>query len=182
MPNENLMRWYVIQTYSGSENGAKINIENKVKSLGLENYISEVFVANVSKMERKKNGQLKEVVHNKYPGYLFIRMIVTDETWFMVRNTQLVTGILGSSGAGAKPVPIPEEDMRTILKECGAIQMPTFAGKPGDEVKILSGAFAGATGQIETVDEQKEIVTVLIDVFGRLTPTEVSFADVQLKN
>lgn len=181
MIDEKNLRWYIIQTYSGSENAAKQNIENKVKSLGLENYIPEVFVANITKIERKKNGQLKEVVKNKYPGYVFIRMVVTDETWFQVRNTQLVTGILGSSGSGAKPVPVPEEDMRIILKECGAITAPTFKGNPGDEVKVLSGAFAGSSGIIESIDEQKQIVVVLIEAFGRQTPAEVNFADIELK-
>ena len=148
MAIENEKAWYVIQTYSGLENAAKRNIENRVESMGLQDYIFNILVPEEKSYERKKNGDLKEVITKPFPGYVFIEMIVTDETWFIIRNTPMVTGFLGSSGGGAKPVPLPEEEMIPIFKMSG-ISENKFRGQIGDEVKIIAGAFAGQTGKID---------------------------------
>ena len=171
--------WYVVQTYSGLESAAKRNLENRVESMNMQDYIFQVLVPEEKSMERKKNGELKEVITKPFPGYVFIDMIVTDETWFMVRNTPMVTGFLGSSGGGAKPVPLPEEEMAPILKLAGVTVDRTFLSQVGDEVQIISGAFAGQSGKIDEIDYDRGTVRVLVDFFGRLTPTELDFSEVK---
>ena len=179
MAIENEKAWYVIQTYSGLENAAKRNIENRVESMGLQDYIFNILVPEEKSYERKKNGDLKEVITKPFPGYVFIEMIVTDETWFIIRNTPMVTGFLGSSGGGAKPVPLPEEEMIPIFKMSG-ISENKFRGQIGDEVKIIAGAFAGQTGKIDEIDYDKGTLKVLVDFFGRLTPAELDFSEIKL--
>lgn len=120
--------WYVVQTYSGCENAAKKNIERRIESMDMSDLIFRVLVPEIVQTERKKNGELKEVLVKPYPGYVFIDMIVTDESWFMVRNTPMVTGFLGSSGGGAKPVPLTDEEIIPILKMCGISTGKEFAG------------------------------------------------------
>lgn len=172
--------WYVVQTYSGLEGAAKRNIESRVESMNMQDYIFNVLVPEERTQERKKNGELKEVVTKPFPGYVFIDMIVNDETWFMVRNTPMVTGFLGSSGGGAKPVPLPEEEMLPILKLCGISIEKKFSGNVGDEVRIIAGAFTGQVGKIDEIDHQKGTVKVLVDFFGRSTPAELDFTEVKL--
>lgn len=171
--------WYVVQTYSGMENAAKRNIESRVESMNMQEYVFNVLVPEEKGFERKKNGELKEVITKPFPGYVFIDMIVTDETWFMVRNTPMVTGFLGSSGGGAKPVPLPEEEIQPILKKSGLVSGEKFGAKIGDEVKIISGAFAGQNGTIDEIDHDKGTVSVLVDFFGRLTPAVLEFSEVK---
>ncbi|MDD3191792.1 MAG: transcription termination/antitermination protein NusG [Bacilli bacterium] len=171
--------WYVVTTYSGLENAAKRNIENRIESMNMGDYIFQVLVPEVKSFERKKNGEMKEVITKPFPGYVFIDMIVTDETWFMVRNTPMVTGVLGSSGGGAKPVPLPEEEIQPILKMCGVAIDKKFTSQIGDMVRIISGAFAGQTGKIDEIDYDKNTVKVLVDFFGRLTPAELDFSEVK---
>ena len=161
--------WYVIQTYSGMENAAKRNIENNIKSQHMEDVIFNILVPEETKVERKKNGELKEIVEKSYPGYVFIDMIVTDESWFMIRNTPMVTGFLGSSGGGAKPVPLLDEEILPILKSCGLNTSKPFEGKVGQSVRINSGSFSGQEGIIDSIEMEKGIVKVLINVFGRQT-------------
>lgn len=171
--------WYVVQTYSGMENAAKRNILSRAESMNMQDYVFNVLVPEEITYERKKNGELKEVVTKPFPGYVFIDMIVTDESWFMIRNTPMVTGFLGSSGGGAKPVPLPEEEIQPILKKSGLTTGKKFSAEIGEEVKIISGAFAGQTGTIDEIDHDKETVTVLVDFFGRLTPTVLDFSEVK---
>ena len=170
--------WYVVQTYSGMENAAKRNLLNRVESMGMTDCIFNVLVPETKDFEKKKNGELKEIIVKPYPGYVFIDMIVTDESWFMVRNTPMVTGFLGSSGGGAKPVPLQDDEIIPILKMCGISTQKTFAGKPGDSVRINAGTFSGQEGVIDSIDTQKEIVKVLINVFGRQTVAELEYNEV----
>lgn len=171
--------WYVVQTYSGLESAAKRNLENRIESMNMQEYFFKVLVPEEKSYERKKNGEMKEVVTKPFPGYVFIDMIVTDETWFMVRNTPMVTGFLGSSGGGAKPVPLPEEEMAPILKLAGMAPERRFEFQVGEEVQIISGAFAGQTGKVDEIDMQKGTVRVLVDFFGRSTPAELDFMEVK---
>lgn len=179
MANLSERAWYIIQTYSGLENAAKRNLENRVESMALQEYIFNILVPEEKSFERKKNGALKEVITHPFPGYVFIDMIVTDETWFVVRNTPMVTGFLGSSGGGAKPVPLPEEEMIPILKLTGLAENK-FKGEIGETVQIIAGAFAGQTGKIDDLDHEKGTLRVLVDFFGRLTPAELDFTEVKL--
>ena len=179
MSYENERAWYVIQSYSGCENAAKSNLERRIKSLNMENYIFQVLIPETVHTEKKKNGELKEVVEKIFPGYIFVDMIVTDESWFIVRNTPMVTGFLGSSGGGAKPVPLSDEEIIPILKQCGISIEANVKFKIGDEVQILNGNFAGQVGTVETINVDEQIVTVLVDFFGRQTPTEVHFDEIK---
>lgn len=172
--------WYVIQTYSGFENAAKKNIELRIESMGMSDLIFNVLVPEEKVFEKKKNGDLKEVLVKPFPGYVFIDMIVTDESWFMIRNTPMVTGFLGSSGGGAKPVPLPEEEMIPILKMVGIPTGKRFEGNVGDKVRIIAGTFNGQEGIIDSIDSEKGTVTVLISAFGRATPAELQFDEVAL--
>ena len=171
--------WYSVQTYSGMEKAVKKNIERRIESMGMQEYIFNVLVPEEVRYEKKKNGELKEVIEKPFSGYVFVDMIVTDETWFMVRNTPMVTGFLGSSGGGAKPVPIPEEEMLPILKMCGAITEKPFECQVGDKVKIVNGPFSGQFGVIDSIDFEKKVVTVLVDFFGRPAPAELEFDEVK---
>ncbi|MDD3171915.1 MAG: transcription termination/antitermination protein NusG [Bacilli bacterium] len=172
--------WYIVQTYSGLENAAKKNLERRVESMGMGDLVFNVLVPEERILEKKKNGEMKEVFVKPFPGYVFIDMIVTDESWFMVRNTPMVTGFLGSSGGGAKPVPLPDEEMVPIFKICGITTEKSFAGNVGDKVRIGAGTFVGQEGTISSIDMQKGTVTVLIYAFGRATPTELNFNEVVL--
>lgn len=170
--------WYIVQTYSGMENAAKRNLENRIESMNMTDCIFNVLVPETKDFEKKKNGELKEIIVKPYPGYVFIDMIVTDESWFMVRNTPMVTGFLGSSGGGAKPVPLQDDEIAPILKMCGISLVKNFAGKVGDTVRITAGNFTGQEAVIDSIDEQREIVKVLINFFGRQTVAELNFNEV----
>lgn len=179
MAYENERAWYVIQSYSGMENAAKTNLERRIKSMNMENYIFRVLIPETIRTEKKKNGEIKEVVEKQFPGYVFVDMIVTDESWFVVRNTPMVTGFLGSSGGGAKPVPLSNEEIIPILKSCGVTLEVEAKFQVGDKVRVLTGTFAGQEATIEEVDVEKQEVTILVDFFGRQTPTEISFDEIE---
>ncbi|NLZ85386.1 MAG: transcription termination/antitermination factor NusG [Acholeplasmataceae bacterium] len=175
---ENERAWYIVQSYSGFENAAKNNLERRIHSMNMEKYIFRVLVPEVKRIEKTKKGP-KEVVEKLFPGYIFVEMIVTDESWFVVRNTPMVTGFLGSSGGGAKPVPLPAEEIRPILESMGITQQIEVDFQVGDYVKILMGTFAGQEVKVEAMDYDKQIVTVSIDIFGRSTPQELRFDEVK---
>lgn len=179
---ENERAWYVIQSYSGCENAAKVNLERRIKSMNMENYIFQVLIPETVRYEKKKNGEMKEIVEKQFPGYIFVDMIVTDESWFIVRNTPMVTGFLGSSGGGAKPVPLLPEEIIPVLKSCGITIEANVKFAVGDEVQILNGNFAGQIGTVDSIDAETQTVTVLVDFFGRQTPTELSFEEVKPLN
>ncbi len=170
--------WYIIQTYAGMENAAKTNLERRIKSMDMEDYIFQVLVPETITYEKKKNGELKEIVTKTYPGYLFIDMIVTDDTWFMVRNTPMVTGFLGSSGGGSKPVPLLDEEINPILKACGINNDKPFDCEVGDTVLIKSGPFVNSTGKVDQINLYSRKVYVLVDVFGRESSVELDFDEV----
>lgn len=175
---ENERAWYIVQSYSGFENAAKTNLERRITSMNMEKFIFRVLVPEVKRIEKTKKGT-KEVVEKIYPGYIFVEMIVTDESWFVVRNTPMVTGFLGSSGGGAKPVPLPTEEIRPILESMGITQSIDVDYQVGDYVRVLTGTFAGQEVRVETMDYDKQIVTILIDIFGRSTPQELRFDEVK---
>lgn len=177
---ENERAWYIVQSYSGMEQAAKRNLETRIKSMNMQDYIFTVLIPEKVREEKKKNGEIKLVSEKIYPGYIFVDMIVTDESWFVVRNTPMVTGFLGSSGGGAKPVPLLQEEIIPILHECGIKIEIEAKFKTGDKVKIISGTFLSSEGIVEKVDSENEIVTVLVDCFGRQIPHEIRFDEVEL--
>ncbi len=177
---ENMRAWYVVQTYSGMEYAAKRNLDRRIVSMNMENYIFQVLIPEEKRYEKKKNGELKEIVERIYPGYLFVDMIVTDDSWWVVRNTPMVSGFLGSSGGGAKPVPLPNDEIIPILKQCGLKLEIQVDFKVGDVVNVVSGTFAGQEATVESLDVEKQIVTVLVDFFGRQTPQELRFDEIEV--
>lgn len=176
---ENERAWYVVQSYSGMEQAAKRNLERRIVSLNMQDYIFRVLIPETVRYEKKKNGEMKEIVEKVYPGYIFVDMIVTDESWFVVRNTPMVTGFLGSSGGGAKPVPLPNEEIIPILRSCGITIEYNIDFKVGDNVNIVSGPFAGQQATVESMNMETQQATVLVDFFGRQTPQELSFDEIK---
>lgn len=179
---ENKRAWYIVQTYSGMEQVAKRNIEQRIISMNMQDYIFQVIIPTRTHIEKKKNGEDKIVEEKIYPSYLFIDMIVTDESWFIVRNTPYVTGFLGSSGGGAKPVPLEPSEMIPILKEAGIKVELNLDYKVGDTVTIISGNFANQDGIVNMIDADKQIVTVLVEFLGKATPVEVGITEVKPVN
>ena len=179
MAYENERAWYIIQSYSGMEHAAKRNLERRIQSMGMEEYIFNVLIPEKTHTEKTKKGETKIVTEKIYPGYIFVDMIVTDESWFVVRNTPMVTGFLGSSGGGAKPVPLTNDEIIPILKECGITIEIDINFKVGDTVMIISGNFTGQTAVVEKIDMENQIVTVLVDLFGQQTAYEVRFDEIQ---
>ena len=172
-------KWYVVQTYSGLENSVKMNLERRIESMQMEDLIFQVLIPEEIQLEKKADGSMKEKVVKLYPGYVFIELIVTDDSWFVVRNTPGVTGFLGSSGGGTKPIPLKPEEINPILKKAGLLQTPKLRVSKGQKVRVLSGPFINRTGIVDQVIPEKSELTVLVEMFGRATPTELTFDDVE---
>jgi len=170
--------WYVLHTYSGYENKVKANLESRAQSMGMGDYIFRVVVPEEVETE-EKNGKTKEIVHKTFPGYVLVEMVMTDESWYVVRNTPGVTGFVGSHGAGSKPAPLLQEEINSILRSIGmSTRTVELEVKIGETVKIIEGAFSGLEGQVAEIDEEKQKLKVNIDMFGRETSTELDFEQV----
>ena len=172
-------RWYVVQTYSGFENSVKLNLERRIESMQMEDKIFQVMIPEELKVEKKPDGTIKEKMIKTFPGYVFLEMEVTDDSWFVVRNTPGVTGFLGSSGGGTKPVPLPVEEINPILKKCGLMEAPKIDVEIGEKVRVATGPFLNQIGTVDSIDNEKQEVTVLVDMFGRQTPVELGFEDIE---
>jgi transcriptional antiterminator NusG len=173
--------WYVLHTYSGYENRVKANIESRAQSMGMGDFIFRVVVPEETEVE-VKNGKEKEIVHKTFPGYVLVEMMMTDESWYVVRNTPGVTGFLGSHGGGSKPVPLLPEEVDDMLARMNIVERKVehLDIAVGDLVDVVAGSFAGQEGAAVTdVDEEHQEVTVLINIFGRDTPTQISFSDIK---
>ena len=164
--------WYVVHTYSGYENKVKANIDKTIENRHLEDQILEVRVPMQNVME-VKNGTKKQVAKKMFPGYVLIHMIMNDDTWYVVRNTRGVTGFVGP---GSKPVPLEEEEMNRlgIRQENVIVEFAV-----GDTVTVLSGAWEGTVGVIQSLNEQKQNLSINVELFGRETPVELGFAEVR---
>lgn len=164
--------WYVAHTYSGYENKVKANIEKTIENRHLEDQILEVRVPMQDVVE-VKNGTKKQVSKKLFPGYVLINMIMNDDTWYVVRNTRGVTGFVGP---GSKPVPLTEEEMIPLGIRAEAIEIDYAEG---DSVVVTGGAWKDTTGVIQSINRQKQVVTINVELFGRETPVEISFAEVK---
>ena len=170
--------WYVVNTYAGHENRVKENLEKRLETMGISDNLFRIVVAEETQIE-VKNEKPKEVVKNIFPGYLFVEMIMTDEAWYVVRNTPGVTGFIGSSGKGAKPFPLSPEDVKKFIGEGTQKTKPVNTDvEVGDMVEIIEGPFKGMSGKIESQDKESEKLVVLIDLFGQETPVEVDLIQV----
>lgn len=180
-------QWYIVNAYSSHERKVKANLERTIQSLGLQDKIFRVEVVE-QEVPVLKDGidTGKTKTKNLFPGYIFVEMIMTDDTWYYVRNTEGVTGITGSSGGGQKPTPVPREQMEPILKRFfGEIQTEMYDNyKVGDKVKINQGSFEGCEGEIENMDNVKETgrVTVKFMYFGNVQHVEFDFVEIERTN
>lgn len=173
--------WYVVNTYASHENKVKDNIERRIESMNMQDYIFRVVVAEYEEPV-KKDGVLtgKFKTKNMYPGYIFIEMVMTDEAWYVVRNTPGVTGFIGSSGKGAKPFPVSSSEIETVLKRVGLGEnTSTSEYNVGDTIKILNGPFAEQISVVEAIDEEKGLVTIKTVIFGREQELQVSVNDIE---
>ena len=171
--------WYVVNTYAGQENRVKENLERRVKTMGLEDSLFQIVVAEEKEIEYK-NGKPVEKTKNLFSGYVLVQMIMTDEAWYVVRNTPGVTGFIGSSGKGAKPFPVSQEEVDSVLRRLGRQDMSVQVDfEVGDTVEILNGAFKNSEGTIEKMDDEKKEATVLLILFGRETPTDIPYMDLK---
>ncbi len=170
-------KWYIIHTYSGYEDKVKINLEQRLKPLGMEDHIGQIIVPMGNVVEFKK-GQRQITARKFFPGYLLIEMELTDESWHVVKNTPKVTGFVS---IGNTPSPLPDEEVEKILnqiKEGEAKPKPKVLFEQGEAVKIMDGPFTGFTGTVEEVNPERGRVKVMVSIFGRATPVELDFLQV----
>ena len=165
-------RWYVVHTYSGYENKVKTDLENKIKNRELEDFFFEIVVPMEEQIEIK-DGKKKTNLKKVFPGYVLIKMIVTEESWYIVRNTRGVTGFVGS---GTDPIPLTDEEIRAMGFEEATINVDY---EVNDSVQILNGAFKDSIGTVQEINKEKHKVKVLISMFGRETPVELEFSQIQ---
>ncbi|SDJ71047.1 transcription termination/antitermination protein NusG [Salimicrobium halophilum] len=172
-------RWYVVHTYSGYENKVRTNLEKRVESMGMEDKIFRVIVPEEDETEIK-NGKRKVSKKKVFPGYVLAEMVMTDDSWYVVRNTPGVTGFVGSTGSGSKPIPLLPEEAERELKRMGMSEKQNvdidFEVK--EHVKVTDGPFANFTGTIENIDLDKQKVKVHVNMFGRETPVELEFSQI----
>ena len=171
MENEKL--WYVVNTYSGHESKVKEKLEMRTESMGMQDHIFRVIVPETKEVE-VKDGVKKEKIKKMFPGYILVEMIMSDEAWYIVRNTPGVTGFIGSSGKGAKPTPLLPQEIDRILSSVGMSRANVETEMAvGDKVNVIDGPFKGMNGRIDHIDLENNRLNVLIDLFGQETPVEV---------
>jgi len=176
MENVNDQSWYVIHTYAGYENKVKANLEKRVESMNMGDKIFEVLVPVENEMEFK-NGKKRLVKKKIFPGYVLVRMNMTDDSWYVVRNTPGVTGFVGS---GAKPIALHEGEVKAILRQMGMEEgRPRIDLVIGQAVRVVAGPFQNFTGSVSEIHPDKGKVRVMISMFGRETPTELDFSQVE---
>jgi transcriptional antiterminator NusG len=169
--------WYAIHTYSGYENAVQRNLKQRVDSLGMSDRIFDVIVPTEKKI-KIKGGKRVEVEEKIYPGYILVDMIVTDDSWYVVRNTPRVTGFVGS---GVTPVPVSEEEITMLFDRMNASEEAkhTIDFEIGEAVQVVDGPFKDQEGKINSIDQERGKVHVLVSMFGRETPVELDFLQVK---
>ena len=169
-------RWYVIHTYSGYENKVSANLERKVHSLGMENEIFRIVIPMENEVDIK-DGKKRSVQRKVFPGYVLVEMIVNDRSWYAVRNTPGVTGFVGS---GSKPIPLTDDEVRQIMRSMGVEESrPKIDFQLHQLVRLKTGPFADCLGKVSEINEERGKLKVLVDMFGRETPVEIDFTQVE---
>ena len=171
MAENSEIKWYVVHTYSGYENKVKVNLEKAVENNGMQDLITEVKIP-VEEAVEIKNNKRKTVQRKLLPGYVLVKMLMTNETWYVVRNTRGVTGFVG---AGNKATPLSETDFASLFEERSVTRVDI---RPGDTVRILSGLFENFSGRVTAVNEQTQTVNVMVLMFKQETPVELGFDEV----
>ncbi|NLM53085.1 MAG: transcription termination/antitermination protein NusG [Firmicutes bacterium] len=168
--------WYVVHTYAGYENKVKTNLEKRVESMEMQDKIFRVLVPMEKELE-VKDGKKKTTLKKVFPGYVLVEMIVTDDSWYVVRNTPGVTGFVGP---GSKPIPLSEEEVAQILQQMGLDEpKPKIDFTVGESVRVIEGPFADFIGSVEEVMPDRKKVKVLVSMFGRETPVELDYYQVE---
>ena len=171
--DENLEpKWYVVHTYSGYENKVKTDLEKTVKNRELQDYFFDIVVPMEEQIEIK-NGKTKTNIKKVFPGYVLVKMIVTEESWYIVRNTRGVTGFVGS---GTDPIPLTNEEIRNMGFETTVINVDYDVN---DSVKVVNGPLSGFIGTVQEINKEKNKVKVMVSMFGRETPVELEFSQVE---
>ncbi len=167
-------KWYVIHTYSGYENAVKTSIEKFVNGRAMEDMILQMEIPVETVKEVTESGETKEVERKVFPGYVLVKMVMTDDTWHLVRNVRGVTGFVGSAN---KPIPLTEEEVLAMGMEKHEI---VVGYNVGDHVRIVDGPFANLTGVVEEIEPEKNQVSVMVSMFGRETPVELELDQVEV--
>ncbi|MGB9662570.1 MAG: transcription termination/antitermination protein NusG [Moorellaceae bacterium] len=168
--------WYVIHTYSGYENKVKANLEKRVESMNMGDKIFRIVVPMEDEIQIK-DGKRKITKRRVYPGYVLVEMILTDDSWYVVRNTPGVTGFVG---AGSKPIPLQEQEVKQILQRTGVdAPRPRIDVSIGENVRVISGPFENFIGTVEEIHPDKGKLKVLVSMFGRETPIELEFDQIE---
>lgn len=169
-------QWYVVHTYAGYENKVKANLEKRIQSMNMEDKIFRIVVPTEDEVEFK-DGKRRITKRKIFPGYVLVEMIITDDSWYVVRNTPGVTGFVGS---GSRPVPLTETEVRQIMRQMGQDEpRPRISLAVGEKVKIVTGPFEGFVGTVEEVHPEKGKARVMVSMFGRDTPLELDFSQVE---
>ncbi|MCT3046413.1 transcription termination/antitermination protein NusG [Leuconostoc mesenteroides] len=177
--------WFVVHTYSGYEHKVKANLESRTQTMGMSEQIFRILVPE-QEVTTIQDGEAKQTVENDFPGYVLVEMAtpyednMTDEAWYVVRNTPGVTGFLGSHGAGSKPNSLLPEEVDLLMKRMDMVtrEQVDLDVAVGQTVKIISGPFSGMEGVVTSIDQEKQTLEATVAVFGRETPTELDFSDV----
>ena len=172
--------WYVVNTYSGHENKVKEKLEMRASTMGMEDYIYRVVVPEQVEIETNKDGSEKQKVKKMFPGYIIVEMVMTDEAWFIVRNTPGVTGFIGSSGKGAKPFPLTPAEVDKILGSMGISRLDIGNDLNIDDmVKVVNGPFNNMYGKIKSIDMANQKLEVALDLFGQETIVELGLTEIE---
>ena len=166
-------KWYVIHTFSGYEKKVQANLEKSVENRGLEDQILDIRVPMEEVLEQKNNEQ-KAVMRKVFPGYVMVKMIMTDESWYVIRNTRGVTGFVGP---GSKPVPLTEDEVYSMGIERKSV---TIDFAVGDSVRVCEGPLADFVGVVKEIDMETQLVRVVVSMFGRETPVELEFSQIEV--
>jgi transcriptional antiterminator NusG len=171
------LKWYVVHTYSGHEARAKASLNAAIETSGLKEFFGEVLIPTESVLEMRK-GQKRTTTRKFYPGYMFVKMKLTKETWHLVKNTPKITGFLG----GTNPSPVPEREILQVKRqetEGAAKPKPKVLFEEGETVRVTDGPFSNFAGIVEEVKPEKQKIRVLVSIFGRATPVELDFTQVE---
>ncbi len=171
-------KWYVVQAYSGYEGKVKTALEERVRQNGMEEFFGEILIPKENVQDSTKAGNKRVTSRTFYPGYVFVNMDLNEQTWHLVKDTPKVSGFVG----GRHPSPVPESEINAIFQqvaEGAAKPKPRVVFENGDHVRVTDGAFANFTGTVQEVNPAKQKVTVLVSIFGRATPVELEYGQVE---
>lgn len=177
--NDNDVAWYVVNTYAGQENRVKENLLKRISTMGLEDSLFDVVVAEETEVEYK-NGKEITKTHNLFSGYILVRMRMTDEAWYVVRNTPGVTGFIGSSGKGAKPFPVAQEEVNAVLRRLHRpVENVTLDVVPGDKAEVINGPIKGTVVTVESIDTANRKIHASYQMFGNEQNSDFEYGDLQ---